>query len=206
MSNKSPEEVLKEIYGMVSDMHGMVSDMHNEDEGLPEEPRFNPSKGTLRYEALKTVAESGSITAAEVKEKLGDSGVTGALSRLYNGYCVDRTEKKPYEYEVTSLGKTVLDGFSHKNSLDWSDVPVTESEYITLQSINEYDGHPLSSDLDPYLNKHGFVTQSSNSSAAPRLSKLFENGFVDRTPTQPYRYWITEEGEELLEEYGNVGG
>jgi len=31
-----------------------------------------------------------------------------------------------------------------------------------------------------------------------RLTDLWRDGYVDRTPSQPYRYWLTEKGKDVL--------
>jgi len=202
MSDKSPEQFLKEA-------HDMVSDLHSESTELSKTPRLIPPKNSVRREVLKMISNRGPVTAREIQDETGrsSSNVTGAATRLYNGYLVDREGGMPYEYTVTEMGKKALSHLEENQDdavIIWEDLPVNKSEYTTLKLIAEYSGHPKSKDLNEGLENEGYGYDSDNPPAPPRLSNLYKEGFVERTPTKPYVYWLTEDGKDLLKEYGHL--
>ena len=82
----------------------------------------------------------------------------------------------------------------------WEDTELNKSQYLALEVVSDADGHYTSSDLNgEYLNRNGLkASESSTPKVAGRLSELYNMGYVNRPPEQPYYYWVTDEGKALL--------
>jgi len=174
---------------------------------LPSEARISVDPGTKRYDVLWIVFESGPITAAEVADRLGKSA-TGVLTRLHDAFLIDRDGDR---YEVNDLGSDALNGGNQTlDDIDgdaaaddpaddpWDETPLNRGQFTVLQAIVDESGHPRTVDLlDAYADA-GF--EASSSAVSARLKDLFDQGFVDRTPARPYRYWITDDGQAVIDE------
>jgi len=174
---------------------------------LPADARISVDPGTKRYDVLWIVFESGPITAAEVADRLGKSA-TGVLTRLHDAFLIDRDGDR---YEVNDLGRDALNGGNQTlDDIDsdesdddpdadpWDDTPLNRGQFTVLQAIADESGHPRTVDLIDAYADAGF--EASSSAVSARLKDLFDQGFVDRTPARPYRYWVTDDGDDLLNE------
>jgi len=198
------------------DLLAAIDDLQTDDadrDRLPTEARMNVDPGTKRYDVLCIVFESGPITAGEVKTRLGKSA-TGVLTRLHDGFLIDRDDDN--RFTTNDLGEAALNGGNQTlddidadpaaddpDSSDddpadpWDDTPLNRGQFVVLQAIADESGHPRTVDLIDAYADAGF--EASSSAVSARLKDLFDQDFVDRTPARPYRYWITDDGEELIE-------
>jgi len=199
------------------DLLAAIDDLQADDadrDRLPTEARMNVDPGTKRYEVLCIVFESGPITAGEVKTRLGKSA-TGVLTRLHDGFLIDRDDDN--RFTINDLGRDALNGGNQTlddidadpaaddaDSSDddpgdpWDETPLNRGQFVVLQAIADESGHPKTVDLIDAYADAGF--EASSSAVSARLKDLFDQGFVDRTPARPYRYWITDDGDDLLGE------
>lgn len=197
------------------DLLAVIDDLRADDadrDRLPTEARMNVDPGTKRYDVLWIVFESGPITAAEVADRLGKSA-TGVLTRLHDAFLIDRDGDR---YEVNDLGRDALNGGNQTlddidadpaaddpDSSDddpadpWDDTPLTQIQYEALQAIDETSGHPTTSEAIEHYAPDGYA--HTQTALAAQLWEMFQDGFVDRTPSKPYHYWLTDDGEALLE-------
>jgi len=98
--------------------------------------------------------------------------------------------------DETSDGKEVQES-------PWESLPVNMSQYNALKTVDEASGTPKSGDLnEDYAEKMGTDPRDKENGfkISPRLSELYGEGYVDRTPNHPFRYWVTDKGKELLDE------
>jgi len=133
---------------------------------------------------------------------------------VFDGFLIDKTDAG--RYTINDLGRDALNGGNQTlddidadpaaddaDSSDddpadpWDETPLNRGQFIVLQAIADESGHPRTVNLlDAYADA-GF--EASSSAVSARLKDLFDQDFVDRTPARPYRYWITDDGEALLE-------
>jgi len=204
------------------DLLAAIDDLRADDadrDRLPTEARMNVDPGTKRYDVLCIVFESGPITAGEVKTRLGKSA-TGVLTRLHDGFLIDRDDDN--RFTINDLGEAALNGGNqtlddigsdggHGNSErhaeniksgakepadPWDETPLNRGQFVVLQAIADKSGHPRTVDLIDAYADAGF--EASSSAVSARLKDLFDQDFVDRTPARPYRYWLTDDGDDLL--------
>ncbi|AFH22500.1 hypothetical protein OSG_eHP28_00040 [environmental Halophage eHP-28] len=198
------------------DLLAVIDDLRADDadrDRLPTEARMNVDPGTKRYDVLCIVFESGPITAGEVKTRLGKSA-TGVLTRLHDGFLIDRDDGN--RFTINDLGEAALNGGNQTlddidaapaagddpDSSDddpadpWDDTPLNRGQFVVLQAIADESGHPRTVDLIDAYADAGF--EASSSAVSARLKDLFDQDFVARTPARPYRYWITDDGDDLL--------
>lgn len=201
--SNEPREVLFDISSKVSEIHDRM-----DGDDLPSEPRSKPNCGSKRHRIIEVLDTTTPMSSGELCDEMGGEDVTGALRRLYDSYLVDRHHSgNSYKYEINRLGEKVLEGIDDEQTEEtlvdpWDGTDLNRGEYIAVKLVDEYDGHPRGKDLEKsYLEK--MDRSESNSTAyrvSARLTNVFQGGYVDRTPTQPYRYWVTEEGKEVLDQ------
>jgi len=206
----TPKEMLKTIYDNIEGIKNNA-----QEKTLPSQARFKPGKNSVAYNLLKTIDKNPGNTSGELEDKTTEknSNVTRSLTNMYNAYLIDREDTSAgYIYRINRLGKGVLDEIDQQSELadtqeiettnPWDDLDgIAENSWKTLNAVNDHEGHPRSKDLETVLNSNGIKHSGSNIPAAsPYLSKLFKSGYVDRTPTQPYRYWLSEKGHDAVEQ------
>jgi hypothetical protein len=84
----------------------------------------------------------------------------------------------------------------------WEGLPVTMGQYTALKTVFEASGTPKYKTLNEgYAEKLDTDPRDKDNGPkiSPRLSELYGEGYVDRTPNQPFRYWVTDKGKELLD-------
>jgi len=196
------------------DLLAAIDDLQADDadrDRLPTAARMNVDPGTKRYEVLWIVFESGPITAADVEARLGKSA-TGVLTRLHDGFLIDRDDGN--RFTTNDLGEAALNGGNQTlDDIDadpaadddadddpvdpWDSTPLNRGQFVVLQAIADESGHPKTVDLIDAYADAGF--EASSSAVSARLKDLFDQDFVGRTPARPYRYWVTDDGDDLLE-------
>lgn len=173
------------------------------------EPRLNPAPGSPRYQLLEYVRDAGPVTATDAEE-VSDINVTREFTELFRAFALDREKNSygNYEYEITVLGERVLD--SEQTSLDdpvcesepdpWEGRPINESQYWAIQIIDDISDAPRSAEINELFVERAPVTHEKGhgSVVTPYLTQIHRDGYVERTPTEPYRYWLTEKGKEVL--------
>jgi len=186
---------------------------------IPDEPRFVPSKEETAYDVLGCLKEQGELTSSEIRDLTGRNDVTRPLSNLWKRYQVDREKNDTsanglYIYRINELGERAFElaeemggGSEPEQSKltgetdPWEDADVTRSCYFAIKAISESSGSPRTTDInDRFLELTGLDEHNSKGpTIGPYLSRLIkETDYIDRTPNIPYRYWVTEQGEELL--------
>lgn len=209
--NREPIEVLYNI-------EDKVSQLDTDNTSLPDEPRFVPSKEHGAYEALSILKDGGKFTSTQLDETVSKQKVSRILSDLWKSYLVDRSESNTrtggqYIYQINDLGNRALEIVEEhgkepeqsqltKEKEPWEDLDISRSMYYAMQAIDEQSDTPRAKDIDKrFLELSGLDEHTSvGPTVGPYLSKLAKNTeYVDRTPVQPYRYWVTEKGKEILE-------
>lgn len=179
---------------------------------LPTAARMNVDPGTKRYEVLEHIRHDGPLSHAEISQRIQKSA-TGTIRRLFDGFLIDKTDAG--RYTINDLGRDALNGGNQTlddidadpaaddpDSSDddpadpWDSTPLNRGQFTVLQAIADESGHPKTVDLIDAYADAGF--EASSSAVSARLKDLFDQGFVDRTPARPYRYWITDDGDDLL--------
>jgi hypothetical protein len=69
-----------------------------------------------------------------------------------------------------------------------------------MLAVRKAPGTPTEKDANGiFLDKAGLgETESDRPRIGSHLSRLYDSDYLDRTPNRPFRYWVTEEGQELL--------
>ena len=177
---------------------------------LPTAARMNVDPGTKRYEVLQLIGHDGPLSHDEIATRIQKSA-TGTIRRLFDGFLIDKTDAG--RYTINDLGRAALNGGNQTlDDIDsddqadaddpdetadpWDETPLNREQFTVLGAIADESGHPRTVDLLDAYEDAGF--EASSSAVSARLKDLFDQGFVDRTPARPYRYWITDDGEELL--------
>jgi hypothetical protein len=173
---------------------------------LPSEARISVDPGTKRYKTLCIVFEDGPLDADAVADRLGKRA-SGVLTRLHDAFVIDRTADG--RFEINDLGRDALNGGNQTlDDIDddqpdadpdpdpWDDTPLNRGQYTVLQAIADASEHPKTTDIVDAYADAGF--EASSSAVSARLKSLFDDGMVDRTPARPYRYWVTDDGDDLL--------
>ena len=198
------------------DLPAAIRDLQADDadrDRLPAAARMNVDPGTKRYEVLEHIRHDGPLSHAEISQRIQKSA-TGTIRRLFDGFLIDKTDAG--RYTINDLGHDALNGGNQTlddidadrvaddpDSSDdpadpWDETPLNRGQFTVLQAIADASGHPKTVDLlDAYADA-GF--EASSSAVSARLKDLFDQGFVDRTPARPYRYWITDDGQAVIDE------
>jgi len=179
------------------------------------EPRIVPKIGGHKYKVLKELELRGAQTNSEMEI----DGKSNASTRLYHSYLVDRerSENGAYKYSLNELGERALRMAENEGELShpsfnetigekpdkvvhrWDNSNLSKSNYLALELVKEYDGCPQTADLEDDFTKYGYES-STASAVGARLSQLFKEGYVERTPHRPYYYWVSDKGEKELGE------
>lgn len=198
---REPIQILREIDEKIDEITNQPQ--------MPSATRWVPSVGSKAYNILQTVQESGPVSSKEVNEQR-DGNVTRPLTKLYRHYLVNRTGTagSGYEYTLSELGKEALrhkqetldDANGSSKTKPWEKTDASRGEYYALICVAEHDDAPTSSDITDNFVERSHVSKSDNGpEVTPYLSTAFQKGLVNRTP-KPYRYWLTEDGEEVLKQ------
>jgi len=204
------EDMMSEL-GEIKDTVGKIAERAN----TLTEPRIVPEIGSHKYKVLKQLELRGAQTNPEMEL----DGTSNASTRLYQSYLVDRekSENGAYKYSLNDLGRRALEIAEgnekpSQSSLDknlenqssgvkyrWGGSELSKCNYLTLELVKKYDGCPQTTDLEEEYTELGY--QSSNGYAVgARLSELFKDGYVERTPHRPYYYWVSDKGKKELVE------
>ena len=128
----------------------------------------------------------------EVKELLDRDGkrVNGQLGAIASGLS-----------QIGSVGGKEGLQTNQNEYKQYTDHDLNRGEACALMSVHETKGNPTTSEAnDEYLN-YGFgPTKGTGAAIAARLTELKEKRLVDRTPNQPYRYWVTDKGKEAVDQ------
>jgi predicted transcriptional regulator len=176
-------------------------------------PRINPDKGTNRYKLLEYIRDNGWVEVSECKDLVGES-TTRALTTLYYTYAVERRKNSDnkFEYNITPVGEKILSksqqtlsdvdekGEKENEKRPWEAIGFPRLNYYALKCIYEANDAPRTSDINEEFLERSGATRSkpSGPTVSSYVSKLYNDGYVDRTPSQPYRYWLTDDGKEVL--------
>jgi Fe2+ or Zn2+ uptake regulation protein len=174
----------------------------------PSTARMNVDAGTKRYEVLQVIGHDGPLSHEEIATRIQKSA-TGTIRRLFDGFLIDKTDAG--RYTINDLGQAALNGGNQTlDDIDsdesdddpdadpWDDTPLNRGQFTVLQAIADESEHPRTVDLIDAYADAGF--EASSSAVSARLKDLFDQDFVGRTPARPYRYWITDDGDDLLNE------
>jgi DNA-binding transcriptional regulator GbsR (MarR family) len=209
---------------LIRDTHDMVSALIDETVQVDATPRWDPGQNSETGKILTCLLDMP--TPATVKEvssysSIKEGTVSAQLSELWKVYLVDRDDKPPYHYTASELGQQLIDEWEQQTTLDgesnksdtpeveeseklkaWHKTDLTKRQYIALSCINEYDGRPKSKDIDDEFCERVKVTETPSSSykVSRELTALFKGGYVGRPPSQPYFYWVSDKGSDVLEE------
>lgn len=202
----------------IDDVETAVADL--DAETLPEDmPRASVTPGTVKYRAMLIIRDEAPVTTDDLSDVTAkEARPTSTLSDLYVQGLVNRDEStpddEPYIYTGLSCwGEQALEDIDDDGSQTtfaqelqpWDRVDLPKGQVVGLRIIAEYDGHPTSGDLIDDYESYGYTVNDDGTSVAAVLSKLYngdrdyhDGGFVDRTPWEPYKYTVSELGEELL--------
>jgi hypothetical protein len=203
--------LIREIHDMVS---GVIS---NDDSGIGPMPRWKPDERSRAGEILRFVSDSDeptSLSDANSQFPFSKRVVREQLTSMYRSYILDKVKDDPHEYVVSGVGESLVsewdkqrrlptegESSSNTNPDPWDNTELNRSQYIALQCIADFGGHPKSSDI----NQHYCDRMGKESRGEPqyrissRLTALYRKDLVNRPPKTPYQYWLTERGKELIE-------
>jgi DNA-binding transcriptional ArsR family regulator len=176
-------------------------------------PRDDCKPTTQRGMVLKMLYDSGGwLSSTEIEDAMGFD-VTRPLTRLFYQYLVNRRRDGRYEYTISPLGVEVIEMHGEQtqlsedesqenveNSADpWDNTELNRSQYHALKVVSQVEGHNSAEALAEAYAKSGFAEYSNGIPAInARLSELFKMGYVGRPPEQPYYYWVTDDGKQIL--------
>lgn len=210
----------REPIDVLYNIEDKVSELAPYSGSLPDKPRFVPSKEDTAYDVLECLKDGDELTSSEIAERV-QNDVTRSLSTLWKSYEVDRVESDTitnglYIYQINKLGERAFELAQEKEAIKdakrkqaqltqqkdpWQDADVGRSAYFAIQAIDEISGSPRSTDIDDkFLELSGLEEHNTKGpTVGPYLSQLIkQTEYIDRTPNIPYRYWVTEQGKELL--------
>jgi len=193
--SKSESELLEEIHSAVTS-----------DVTVPDEIRWSPNQDEVAGQIIRALSTGEELSASEISNRIEtDSDITRALINMYRSYLLDRDTRGKNTYTLSEYGVKVAEGFNEQTELNpepWESADISRAEYVTLELIHGYDGHPKSGDINQsYLDStNADVKDTTSYAVCPRLSQLYDDGYIDRPAQQPYRYWLTEKGESVLNE------
>jgi len=207
---REPIEVLYDIETNTEEI------LKNDSDPLSQlEPRLSATN--LRIRIIKELIDNEPITSQELQEAF-EFDASSNIRKFYDTYLVNRSGSTGggFTYEVTELGYKFAEQYinnndsnadvdTEENSLSlnpWDNSDVTRGEYYALKCVSDSSDSPRSKDINEhFVNISNLGEGKTNTKAVtPYLSTLFGKGFVDRTPNQPYRYWLTEEGKQVLDQ------
>jgi hypothetical protein len=174
--------------------------------------RVSADPGTKRHELLCYIHDHGPCSLSDVRH-IGGDATTRALRTLYDAFALNRkaSDGGEFEYWVSDMGEALIE--SEQQTLSdttevepapdpWEEADITESEYRAVEVVKEASGAPQSSDVNDEFVSRSNVSKESGKGAAitPYLTNMYRDGYIDRTPTRPYHYWVTDKGKDLLQD------
>jgi len=201
-----------------SELGARLSTIEEQLEEIKSRPRFYGPRDdckptTQRGMVLKMLYDNGGwLSSTEIEDAMGFD-VTRPLTRLFYQYLANRRHNGRYEYTISPLGVEVirmhgeqmnLSGDSSENTSGetprpWDNTELNRSQYHALRVVSQSEGHNSAEELADSYAELGFEKYSNGIPAVnARLSELFKMGYVGRPPEQPYYYWATDKGEEIL--------
>jgi len=202
---KNPREMLEEIHqAVVGAEDGSENSLSGEHGGTSAESNWKPPEDSNYIRVMLAVKADQPVQSTEL---VISGNTTRPLTALWRSGYLRRSEKRPYEYELSQsgrelleeYGKTGLDGIvEEKESVPWDDSEATKKEYAALQAIAESQGHPTTSDAGERYGRLLNIDSGTNKLSAT-LNRTHRKGWVERTPERPYYYWLTESGEQVYE-------
>ena len=197
-----PRDVIDETLERVKNIESFVEQMA--------EFRVNIPAETHARQIVEYLDEHGKAESGDLQHLM--SNPTRSLTTLYHGGYINRDGQNPYEYSLSKKGMAALEQQRHKEGADkttqsdfehtvtpdpWEDTELTKGQYHVTESVRECNGHPKSADVKEDVAQKDVGLAKMSVSAA--LSQAYGKGYLDRTPSEPFRYWLTETGEALFE-------
>ena len=130
----------------------------------------------------------------------------------------ENDEREPIEvlYEIEQKLNQVYDEMysdeeqtseDKSNQMPWWRVyELNRSQAIALEAVYLTSGTPTAREAnEEYIKGQGdSIDKETNTDGTPkisaRLTELVETPYLKRTPNIPYRYWVTDEGREIMGE------
>lgn len=207
-----PMEVLGDIKRTVDTIEAKMA--------IELESRIDLAKADGARECLQYLARYGPSTASDIREGTTLTDATRPLAKLYHSYHTDRVNgKKPYIHTISQLGlralseykegqQTTLDnstGYEEPQQVQpWNGTELNRSQWTALTLVADYEGRASPADIEEgYCNAVGSDGHENGYAVSSRLSELYELGYVGRPPGRPYIYWLTDAGQDLLENHRN---
>jgi len=215
--DKDPKEILLDIHDRVKRL---------EDELIADDAvRFDLDDNTKAHKVLQCVKNNPASTVKDVEEATGYNDASAQLTRWYRYRLLERDKKGGvYRYFINQRGVKALEG-DHDACYDghesdttkrspseepdeksntqplqpWQDSPISRCKWIAIHLVEKYDGRPETTDLQDEYVQYGFDSKKSLTS---QVTRLYKDGYLVRTPWQPYKYDISEKGVGLLDKYG----
>jgi len=207
-----PEDDDRDAIDVLYDIDERLSEAIDDGELSNANIRVTAEPGTKRRELLCYIHEHGPCTLSDVRH-IGGDATTRALRTLYDSFALNRTASDDggFEYWVSDAGETLLksdqqtlsDAAEDKPTPDpWERADITESEYRAVKVVKEASGAPQASDVNDEFVSRSNVSKEAGKGAAitPYLTNMYREGYIDRTPTRPFHYWVTDKGDNLLQD------
>jgi hypothetical protein len=180
------------------------------------EYRIDLARADAARECLRYLRENGRATTPTIRDGANVTDASRPLSKLYHSHYVNRSGGKPYEYEISDIGRRALDEYdaemqqtipeangdadsSSENPKPWHNTELNRSQYIALRCVADYDGRPRPEDINPkYLKQTDASSHENGYAISSRLFELVDMGYLGRPPGRPYVYWLTDDGQDVL--------
>lgn len=204
----------------IDDKNALLAEMHEQIMKLAsspfvEGPRLDVGPDTIRGKCLSILHKSKPLTSSEVADQIDvEADVTKPLYELYISHLIERSQDMPYRYSLNRSGVSVVNSWSDdytqselKSALrgsvkdsekPWKGTELTRSQYYALKSVVEMNGYNSASELDEKYMEYGFGSDVEKPSISARLTELKSAGCVESTPAEPYLYWATEKGKDII--------
>lgn len=203
-----PKETLEQIAEKVSRIESQLDNgtVPPEDDG----PRMNLTE--RRKEALIAMSEHGPASSAELKKYLSHDNVSSTLRKLYDAFYLNLKDPESAVYELSDWGQQTIESTVEQTKLSdnggserppWKRAGIPRGQWVALKLIDGYNGDaPRTVDINSqYVERTGASNDGDAIAVSPRVTELYNDGLVDRTPKGKgkHRYWLTEEGHKVLE-------
>jgi len=204
--DQRPIDILLEIADRVERIESLIEERQDFRLDIGTDTRFRS--------VAEHIQDHQPCTSGDLNGDIVNNATRALTSMYYAGY-VNRNESPPYEYTLSETGKLALqqaradeqselsdhEGTEEQSTDPWDATDLGRGKYIALRLVNEYDGHPLTGDIEEEYLDHGYESASEGCAVGARLSQLYSEdgeGYVDRPAEQPYRYWLTDKGRAVL--------